>query len=209
MTPDADPRSTFADGAVRLCVRSDRATVAALLARAFANDPAMTWIFPDPAERARRMPRLFALLFDEDAAQGMRLVTTGSEAVTLWRSPGHLTTSRWDMLRQAWPMWRALGANMARAVAVADSFAAHAPREPVWYLHIAGCDPAAQGQGFGGAAVRAGLDRAAGRLPAYLETATESNLGFYGALGFRIVDEWRVRGELPFWSMLRPADTAV
>ena len=64
--------------------RADRARVAAMLARAFADDPAMSWIFPDPAERARRLPRLFAILFDADAA-GMRVVTAGGEAATLWR----------------------------------------------------------------------------------------------------------------------------
>ena len=73
--------------------------------------------------------------------------------------------------------------------------------------HIAGCDPAHQGKGLGGAAVRAGLERAAGRLPAYLETAKERNLAFYQRLGFRVTDEWSVPGGGPrFWSMLREAD---
>jgi GNAT superfamily N-acetyltransferase len=186
--------------------RADRARVAAMLARAFADDPAMSWIFPDPAERARRLPRLFAILFDADAA-GMRVVTAGGEAATLWRGPGKATTGAVAMLRQAWPLWRALGANIPRALKVSHAVEAHMPAGDFWYLHIAGCDPAVQGKGLGAAVVRAGLSRAAGRLPAYLETATERNLGFYRALGFEIVDDWHVPGGGPrFWSMLRQPD---
>lgn len=186
--------------------RADRAHVSAMLARAFADDPAMAWIFPDPAERARRLPRLFALLFDDDAG-GMRLVTANGEAATLWRGPGEATTSTVAILRQAWPFWRALGTRIPRALKVSAAIEAHMPPGEFWYLHIAGCDPMAQGRGLGGDVVKAGLDRVAKRWPAYLETATERNLGFYRALGFTVTDEWTVPGGGPrFWSMRRPAD---
>ena len=80
-------------------------------------------------------------------------------------------------------------------------------RQDYWYLHMLGCEPTQQGTGLGAAAVRAGLDHAAGRLPCYLETATESNLGFYAGLGFAVTGEWQVPRAGPrFWSMLRPAD---
>ena len=178
-----------------------------MLARAFADDPAMRFIFPDDAHRAKRLPRLFALLFDSDAGAGMRLLTAGGEAATLWRGQGRVQVSRWEMLARALPMWRAFGTNIGRAMRVADAIDAHMPAGPFWYLHIAGCDPAQQGKSFGRAAVAAGLRRAAGRLPAYLETATERNLPFYSALGFQVTGEWRVPGGGPrFWSMLREAD---
>lgn len=75
--------------------------------------------------------------------------------------------------------------------------------EPHWYLHIAGCLPTQQGQGRGGAVIKAGIARAnhAG-LSAYLETANEQNLAFYGALGFVINGEWTVMNKLRCWSML-------
>lgn len=164
----------------------------------------MAFIFPDPVDRARRLPRLFALLFASDARAGMRLVTTGGEAATLWRAPGHVHTTRLELLRRVIPLLRALGPALGRAMRVGDAIDAHMPSGDFWYLHIAGCDPAQQGMGFGRAAVRAGLRRAAGRLPAYLETATERNLGFYAGLGFRVTGEWAVPGGGPrFWSMLR------
>lgn len=192
---------------VRMAGTDDRDRIVALLAAAFAEDPAMAYIFPDPRDRARRLPRLFGLLFDAEALNGLRLVTAGGEAATFWRAPGRASDGILAMLLHAWPMWRALGGSIGRALAVSNAIAAHFPAEAAWYLHVAGCDPAAQGRGFGAAAVRAGLDRVAGSgLPSYLETATEKNLAFYRALGFEITDEWRVpKGGPRFWSMRRPA----
>lgn len=178
-----------------------------MLARAFADDPAMSFIFPNRMTRKRRLPALFRLLFDTDGGHGLRLATAGGEAATLWRAPGHAATSRVEMIRSALPMFTALGPAIGRALAVADAIEAHHPQGPFWYLHIAGCDPAQQGKGHGAAAVRAGIDRvAAGRLPVYLETPLERNIGFYQALGFAVTGDWRVpRGGPQFWSMLRPA----
>ncbi len=192
---------------VRTAGAADRQRVAAMLARAFVDDPAMGWIFPDPSTRAKRLPRLFGLLFDGDASAGMRLVTIGGEAATLWRGPGRTRTTRLGMLRVAIPMLTTFGPALGRALAVADAIEAHMPEANGWYLHIAGCDPAEQGKGLGTAVVRAGLDRAAGRMPAYLETASERNLDFYQGLGFAVTSEWRVsRGGPRFWSMGRPPD---
>ena len=169
----------------------------------------MRFIFPDAADRATRLPRLFGLLFDRGGDAGMRLVTADGEAATFWRAPGRVRVGRWALLRSLPTLLRALGPNRARAMRVADAIDLHMPTGEFWYLHIAGCDPAHQGGGHGAAAVRAGLRRAAGRLPAYLETATERNIGFYANLGFAVTAEWTVAGGGPrFWSMLRRPDQA-
>lgn len=192
-----------------LAGQGDRAPVAAMLARAFAEDPATCFIFPDPVVRARRLPRLFALLFDGDESAGMRLVTAGGAAATLWRGPGRSRTSRLELIRSAWPVLRTmgLGGTLARALAVSDAIDAHHPAGDYWYLHIAGCDPAMQGRGLGRAAVQAGIDRVAGGgLPICLETPLEKNIGFYLGLGFELTGEWQVpKGGPRFWSMMRSA----
>ncbi|HVI98754.1 MAG TPA: GNAT family N-acetyltransferase [Sphingomonas sp.] len=186
---------------------ADRDAVAAMLARAFADDPAMRFIFPDPVVRAARLPRLFRLLYKADGPVGIRWVTVGGEAATLWRSPGRAHTGTLAMLREAIPMLHALGGAIGRALRVADAIEAHQPEGRYWYLHIAGCDPAHQGRGFGAAAVRAGLEQAhADDVPVYLETPLEKNIGFYRGLGFDLVGDWEVPNGGPrFWSMLRPA----
>jgi GNAT superfamily N-acetyltransferase len=192
--------------AIRPAAPQDRAAVAAMLARAFADDPAMTYIFPDPADRTKRLPRLFALLYDGDGPVGMRLAASGIAGATLWRGPGRSKTGMWEMIRHAPGMVRALGGAIGRALAVASAIDAHHPSGNFWYLHVAGCDPQHQGKGIGGALIRDGIARA-GRLPCYLETATEKNLGLYRSLGFEVTDDWQVpKGGPRFWSMARPAN---
>ncbi|MDB5680141.1 N-acetyltransferase [Sphingomonas bacterium] len=192
---------------IRDAVPADRAAIAAMLARAFADDPAMAYIFPDPRDRAKRLPKLFGLLFDADAP-GMRLVTGDAEAATLWQRPGTPVAGTLDLLRRAVPLVTTLGFALPRALRVGDALDAHAPPERHWYLHIAGVDPAQQGKGLGGASIREGLARAAADgLPAYLETATERNVGLYQSLGFVVTSEWNVpKGGPKFWSMLRQPD---
>lgn len=190
---------------------TDREAVVATLAAAFADDPAMSWIFPDPADRRRRLPRLFRLIFAEDAG-GMRLAggvhPAETSAVTLWRGPESVEIGRLAWLRSAIPLLHALGFSTRRAMAAAEATAAHHPARPFWYLHFAAVDPAHQGLGLGSGSIRAGLSRIAGSgLPTYLETATERNLSIYQALGFEVTGEWDVPGGGPhFWSMLRAAD---
>ena len=105
------------------------------------------------------------------------------------------------------PVPYAVGPALGRAMTVSAAVEAHLPQGAYWYLHIAGCDPTHQGKGLGGAAIGGGLDRlATGRLPAYLETATEANLGLYQRYGFQITAEWKVpRGGPTYWSMWREA----
>ncbi|WP_294089607.1 GNAT family N-acetyltransferase [Sphingomonas sp.] len=192
---------------IRLIGTAERRAVCAMLARAFADDPAMCWLFPEPAARARRLPGLFHILYNSDGPRGVRLATGELEAATLWRGPGAAETGLGEMLRQALPLLSTFGLALPRALALSEAIDLHMPREPFWYLHIAGCDPVHQGRGLGRAAVSAGLDRFTGtRLPAYLETATERNLGFYQSLGFRVIADWRVGRDGPrFWSMRREA----
>ncbi|VXC95507.1 N-acetyltransferase [Sphingomonas sp. AX6] len=161
----------------------------------------MRFMFPDDRDRARRLPRLFAMLYDSDAAN-LRLVTPDVAAVTLWRPPGTATNDRhfgwWDKVRALW----IFGPGLPRARLLVEAIKAHFPTSPFWYLHIAGCAVAAQGRRLGSAAVQAGLMRATD-APTYLETANEANLGFYRSLGFEVIERWRVPDGPVFWSMLR------
>ena len=188
---------------VRLAAASDRAVLATLFARAFADDPALCWLFPNPEHRPRQLARLFAVLFDSDA-NGVRLMLNQGEAATLWRGPGHAETTLGEMLRFAPGLLAAFGLAVGRALTLSAAIDAHFPPYPFWYLHLAGCDPVQQGRGFGRAVVQAGIDRMGGSgLPFYLETATMRNIGFYQSLGFRVTDEWRVGRDGPvFWSMV-------
>lgn len=185
-----------------------RTAAVATLAAAFQTDPAVSWIIPDDAERARRLPGMFAWLWDDHQRHGIALGTPGCEAVTLWRLPGkvHHHDPLWppELLR----LLGIFGRRILRASTVGDAISAHLPQEEDWYyLRYAGVRPDRQGQGLGGLAIRAGIAEAtATGKPALLETATEVNVGIYLRLGFVVHEEWDVPGrDAPhFWSMSRP-----
>lgn len=180
----------------------------ATLAAAFQSDPAVSWIIPDEAERARRLPKMFAWLWDDHQRHGIALGTPGCEAVTLWRLPGkvHHHDPLWppEVLR----LLGIFGRRILRASTVGDAIGAHlAAGEDWYYLRYAGVRPDCQGQGLGGLTIRAGLAEAtAAGKPALLETATEGNVGIYLRLGFTVHEEWDVPAKdgPHFWSMSRP-----
>lgn len=186
---------------VRDATPADKPRVVATLTRAFAEDPVFDWVLPDPAARARHGPKIFDMFFDANTPPHMRLVSDDCAAATLWHAPN---APEQGGLRAAWGLWRAVGSAFFRFKRIGDAVEAHFPPQPFWYLHIAGADPAHQGQGLGRAVIQAGLDRV-GDLPAYLETGKQRNVGFYESLGFHVREEWDVPGGGPhFWSMLRP-----
>lgn len=77
------------------------------------------------------------------------------------------------------------------------------PNEPHWYLGTLGVDPSAQDRGVGAALLSNWLSEVdRDGAPAYLETDTESNIGFYERVGFGLDGETSILG-VPIWRMRR------
>jgi len=201
---------------VRSAKRIDGAAMAATLARAFVDDPALGHIFPDRDSRPQRLRRFFALMLrTEDPAfidiavgpsEGTAENKTSSEvaAVAVWRPPGAWRTPLSTMLRECMPMLATFGTALPRTLRLQAQLEANHPPGPHWYLEFLGCDPARQGRGFGGAAVRARLarcDETGAR--AALETANPANVPLYETLGFRVTHAFDVVRGPHFWCMWR------
>ncbi|BEV00273.1 GNAT family N-acetyltransferase [Novosphingobium olei] len=181
-----------------------RERAVATLAAAFQNDPAMCWMLPDTANRARRLPRLMGWIFDDHLANAILLGTPGAEAVTLWRPPGLIHVHAPLTPGAIVNFVSILGTAVLRGEKLDRTIGKHLPYGENWfYLRMAGVHPDYQGQGLGGLAIRAGHAMAAERgLPAVLETATESNVGLYMRLGYTLLSEWDVSARGPhFWTM--------
>jgi ribosomal protein S18 acetylase RimI-like enzyme len=175
-----------------------------MLARAFADDPAVVWLRPDPVERLERSVASFAVVFDQDA-DGLRLVTSGYESASLWRRSSLSEPTIASRKNAPATPRSASSANADRARVLEEAMKAHRPPGDLWHLHVVGCEPSCRGRGLGAQMVRSGLERANG-LAVYLETANERNVGFYRSFGFSVAEEWRLpEGGPQFWSMVRPA----
>jgi ribosomal protein S18 acetylase RimI-like enzyme len=181
--------------------------VTATLSDAFMTDPALAYIVPDKAARAKALPKLFALLVADDSRAGSVMRSGNDEAAALWRNPGMAKDSGGTGFGLIVNMVRIFGFALPRASTVADALAAHLPDGRYHYLHFVGVRSAHQGKGWGGAIIREGLARAdADRLPTWLETATPENVTLYQRLGFVTQVEWDIpKGGPHFWGMMRQA----
>jgi GNAT superfamily N-acetyltransferase len=184
---------------------------AAVLARAFQDDPAWSWILRGAERREKTLPRLFRLGFELIEAE--LWTTPGEPAAPLlgcarWLPPGRpgvhgaaavrafVATPLW--LRAATPRFLAYG----RAV---DNMRRMAVPVPHWYLAGIGVEPAEQRHGVGGALMAPGIEAAerAG-IPCALLTNSERNLSFYEAHGFVTMLEGQTpRGGPHAWMMVR------
>jgi ribosomal protein S18 acetylase RimI-like enzyme len=164
----------------------------ATLARAFGDDPAWSWVLPDPRRRAVLLPWLFRIGFDITDAD-------------VWATPGPVVgCARWlppgrPHVRLV-PTLRALVTTPIRLREATSRFLAYGRAvevlraetvpEPHWYLAGIGVDPTAQRRGIGGALLRPGLE-ASDRdgVASALLTNSERNLSFYAGHGFETIHE--------------------
>ncbi len=191
--------------------------VAKTLASAFQDDPALSWILPDPAKRRKVLPRFFAVMAEQSYRHGEVLASTGTQtgtaAAALWYPPGDMRDSVREYLWDSMRLLGLFGGALPRGLKVAEAMHAHHPHPQTYtYLRYVGVSPEAQGKGWGGAIIRAGIERAASNgadksKGVLLETAKPANVAIYTRLGFAITEEWHVPGGGPkFWTMIRPAD---
>jgi ribosomal protein S18 acetylase RimI-like enzyme len=185
---------------------------AAVLARAFQDDPAWCWVLRSPARRAKALPWLFRV--------GFRLIEA-----EIWATAGPvLGCARWlppgsPRVRTATAAQAAIGTPLRLREATSrflaygravDTIRHLAVPGPHWYLAGIGVEPTEQRRGIGGALLAPGIEAAErDGVPSALLTNAEANLPFYRAYGFEVVRE----GETPLggphaWMMVRrPLDS--
>ena len=189
-TPDATDNTDPAGILVRPAARADADAVARTLARAFADDPPMAWVLPDPVARPRRLHRFFLTLQRRQVLRGGgALVACRGERIigaALWLPPGTWSQSPVRQLIALPGYARAFGRRLDQGAVISQaSYEAH-PREPHWYLYTLGVHPDHQRTGAGTALLRTRLDECdrAG-LPAYLESSKPGNVPYYERFGFQ------------------------
>jgi GNAT superfamily N-acetyltransferase len=179
------------------------------LGRAFYEDPIMTWMLPDDAQRGKGLPRMFAAMTRHHflAGGGVEIATNGSDigAATLWDPPGRWKQSRLEELLMMPSFIRSFGSRLRPSQEVAELMKANHPEEPHWYLMAIGSDPTVRGAGFGQALMRSRLDRCdAEHAPAYLESTKEETVPYYMRFGFEVTGEIKLPDGGPsMWPMWR------
>ncbi|WKG01570.1 GNAT family N-acetyltransferase [Mycolicibacterium sp. HK-90] len=179
---------------VRPPAKSDVKQLAAVLGRAFQNDPVMSWILADDARRAKGLPRLFAAITRHHflAGGGAEVASRGGEigGAALWDGPGRWKQTPREELRMLPTLLLAFGRSLGQGQRVVELMKEHHPEEPHWYLAVIGSDPTVRGGGFGHALMQSRLDRVdAEHAPAYLESSNPDNIPYYMRFGFEVTGE--------------------
>ncbi len=189
---------------VRRAERRDTGPLAAMLARAFEEDPLTRWLHPDPRSRPRRARRTFAVRLRQLAPQDEVWTTPERSGAALWALPGRWRDDLVASLRFL-PLLPPLLPRLGRIAQATTAIEAAHPRVPHFYLSVLGTDPAAQGRGVASALLRPVLDRCdAEGLPAYLETSTQRNVAWYARHGFLVREHLALPGGAPpLWTLWR------
>ncbi|MGA6973430.1 MAG: GNAT family N-acetyltransferase [Candidatus Binatus sp.] len=183
----------------------------ATLAHAFHDDPLMVYTIPDPAERVRLLPDVYARMIRFGFLAGEVYVTAGKlEGVALWMPPN-----------AKWSREHIEASGMHQTPAVIGDEAYQRYRDVVgrewqarerdmtsacWYLFLLGVEPSRQRCGLGGALMRPVLERAnSGQVACYLETENERNVAFYLKQGFDLIVNGEEAGAsgVRFWTFRR------
>ncbi|MDP9325261.1 MAG: GNAT family N-acetyltransferase [Candidatus Dormibacteraeota bacterium] len=193
-------------GAVRKAKAGEVHRLAAVLARAFYDDPPTRWVFPADSRRVSQLDRSFALYLRKLwFAQDECYTTDGIAGAAIWESPGKWQTSVFQQLRLAPALLAINGRFFPRLLQTITVLESNHPKELHYYLPFVGVDPELQGRGIGSALLRPILDRCDREgVPAYLEASTPGNRALYERHGFVVTEEFVLgKGSPPLWRMWR------
>ena len=188
---------------IEVVTRDRLPAMAAVLARAFADDPMIRWpLLPEGDDLGERIEQTFGSIYHGIVDLGLIWEAGDGDGFAVWIPAGMA-----DEMFESDAAARSLVAPLthddaARYDVLWSWIETHTP-DDVWYLDVLGVDPSKQGTGIGSALIRFGLERAArDGVDAFLETAVEANVAYYERFGFRTVFEGRATDDAPrLWFM--------
>ena len=184
---------------------------ASLLAAAFFNYPMFTFYFPDPQRRARYLPWYLRNVLNCAFRYGDVYTTPEVSGVIFTLLPGHTKVSLWEYVQNGFlltPLLLGLQ-NYKRSMDCEDfverTHARLMQDRPHYYLWGLAVDPARKSKGIGTALMQPVLEKAdADKMPIYLETHDERNVGYYQRYSFDLIHTVNIpKYDLPIWCMLR------
>lgn len=189
---------------IRHALNADLEDLEVTLADAFADDPMMEWIYPDPATRPELSRQFMRVSLDIGFPHGHVYTTGNNIGAAIWSPPDvdlfddASVTAFFALLgEQLGPRADEIGTGL---LAVSE---AHPHDEPHFYLFVLGTSSAHQGTGVGSTMMREVLDRCDRQgLGAYLESSNIRNVPFYERHGFRVLSEVHAGGNFvarPMW----------
>ena len=186
---------------IRTATWADEKPIAALVGLAFATDPYVRWLLPDPYNYLRSN-EMYVRQFSGPAFNNSSAFVIGNMyGAALWLPPGVKADSRPPAALNDEFIDPDVLDDLARLI---EKSSAYRPLEPHWYLKFIAVDPVKRGRGYGATLMSHALkisDR--DKLPAYLESTNAANLSLYKRHGFKLLVELQVGQSPARYPMLR------
>jgi len=191
------------DAEIRVATWDDAPKIGALMGLAFAADPFVRWILPDPLNyvehNVQHPGRTAAPAFDE----GTAFILGDNLGAAVWLSPG----AKLNRSVETGSAGEKSGfARPKEFPELIKQSGAYKPSTPHWYLAFIAVDPAHRGKGIGTRLMKHTLKTVdQDGLPTYLESTNQANLTLYERFGFELLAKVTVGQSPARFPMLRPA----
>jgi GNAT superfamily N-acetyltransferase len=183
---------------IRQATGTESATVVDILTEAFADDPLVGWLFPEPDGRAQLQARFFYFQLADPAAEAYLI--DGNQGASLWKATNPATAGS----AAAVDLEAVFGEAGDRLWALEQALAPVRPAQDHLYLSCMGVVGDRRGAGLGSALLRHRLDRA--NVAAYLEASSPRSRALYLRHGFEDLGAPVQVADSPLlWPMWRPA----
>ena len=180
---------------------SDLEPMAQVLARAFSEDPLVSFILPNAKTRVKTIAKFFR-------AMGRLNIRAGSafgigeplQGVAVWSFPNkpEASVTPKDIVTFLPVLFSPYAIGVRRARAILSQIDANHKKhasEPHFYLDNLGVLASARGQGLSSKLIRPFLETAdSQKVIAYTDTVTKSNVPLYQHFGFELVEENLIAG---------------
>ena len=179
--------------------------MAAALADAFADDPAMSWVVPDDRVRRDMTERAFALMSSACGSSRTSATRPRGVGAAVWELPGRWKSAPARSAALGRDSSRPSGATCRGRWALYASWSPATRATRTTTCRLSASVPEWQGRGMGAALLKPMLDRCdAERMPAYLEASSPRNRALYERHGFAVTEEFHLgKGSPPLWRMWR------
>ncbi len=186
---------------VKTATEADEASVIDALRLAFAADPAVRWVWPDPQKYLSHFST-FARAFGGKAFTNKSAHYVGNySGAALWLPP-----DVYPDVDQLISLLQTTGSDEAKkdGLVIFEKMGGYHPNESHWYLPLLGVDPLHHGKGMGSALLQHALSICdQDNKYAYLESSNPRNIPLYERHGFELLGTIQVNTSPSIFPMLR------
>lgn len=189
---------------------TDVKRAAAVLSRAFQDDPVFSYFIPDPETRISKLYYIMEMLARYSVRYGEVYATPNFECVSALLPHDKVEMDFWNGLRNGGlsNIIHTGIASIIRQLKVTDLMCAvHKELAPYPHLYgyLIGVEPTLKGQGYGSIVIKYELAKADSQnLPFYCDNVNEANLSKYEHYGMKVIREYTIpKTQVRIWAMVR------